>query len=144
MMTVDTIKAFVEDMTPLRKITAKAKLEKLVRSQGRITTWAELIKAHVADGATVRVSVEPDNEKRETLANEISRLLRTAPTGNEKHPATIRLRQIQQELADGPTISTRQLFYKGAIQDERDVGKTVIDYAEFLIGQSLSSSASNE
>jgi hypothetical protein len=80
--------------------TAKAEkhLEKLHRYEGQIMTYARLIDSLKAKGGTAEIVQVTDAAKRKRAAISFVIMRRGwIPTGNEKHPETIRYRQLERD-----------------------------------------------
>ena len=86
-------------MTPAQaalQARVQAHLSQQVSSQGNITTRQALLDKELAEGHKPAVREVPDEAARAKAAKEAEFMLkRGVPTGNESHPDTIKLRELQ-------------------------------------------------
>ena len=73
-------------------------LSKLVRRDGVVKTRKEWIDHFCETGCRVVVAEVPDTAKRKRAASQVMVMKRGwVPWGNEKHPETIRFRQLERD-----------------------------------------------
>ncbi len=95
----------IPNLTAARAARASSHLAGLIRTTeyGIVTRKARIERA-VADGASFAIVSVYDESRERALLREIALMQRGrgVPTGNANHPLTIKLRELQAELAAGP------------------------------------------
>lgn len=129
---VDSYGGFL-DSSPMASGRQRSTLEKQISHNGRPKTRKQMIEDLVDEGYSP-ISVEvTDTAALNRATSERDRLARKAPLGNEQHPDTKRLRELDSQISQGfKKTVLRMQGPDGSFFDEKALTKTGIQYAEHL------------
>lgn len=109
-----------------------AHLNSLIRYQGQVMKWKDLIDQKLAAGNKVHAHDVPDEAREKALEKAIENLKKAndgfIPTGNANHPTTIKYKALKDELAAGPTKKEYRL--EDADGRGITITKTLADYVK--------------
>ena len=125
-----------DNLKPNQKGLAVKALSEERMFNGKSMPRRKYIEEAVANGAVVKSYKVEDAAKEKLVRAEYQKLVNSAPIGNEKHPDTIRMRELKKQIEDGVTGEERRLEHPdGRYLPEKSLTKHGMDYASHLISK---------